>query len=222
MAHRFDFSSGPAVADFGCGPGLYTSRFHEEGARVTGIDFSSRSLDYARSKIPAGGRTISYIEGNYLDAEIEGPFDLITLIYCDFCALNPLQRSDLLKRFRRLLAEDGRILLDVWTMRAYEGRTESADFASGLSGGFWAPGEYIGFSRTWKYDGEAVVLDKYDIIEAHRSRSVYNWLQYYTRESLKAEFEGAGLGILEWFGDVAGTPPGDEDDVFAVIAGKAG
>jgi 2-polyprenyl-3-methyl-5-hydroxy-6-metoxy-1,4-benzoquinol methylase len=28
------------IADFGCGPGLYTTQLAEKGARVTGIDFS--------------------------------------------------------------------------------------------------------------------------------------------------------------------------------------
>jgi len=45
---RFGISSETAIADFGCGPGLYTIRMAEKGAAVTGIDFSENSLDYAK------------------------------------------------------------------------------------------------------------------------------------------------------------------------------
>ena len=46
MDLRFDFSS-KAVCDLGCGPGLYSERMARRGASVTGLDFSSRSIDYA-------------------------------------------------------------------------------------------------------------------------------------------------------------------------------
>jgi 2-polyprenyl-3-methyl-5-hydroxy-6-metoxy-1,4-benzoquinol methylase len=32
------------IADFGCGPGLYTEKLAERGATVTGIDFSENSI----------------------------------------------------------------------------------------------------------------------------------------------------------------------------------
>ena len=37
-----------SIADFGCGPGLYTTMFAEIGAHVSGIDFSKRSIQYAK------------------------------------------------------------------------------------------------------------------------------------------------------------------------------
>ena len=41
MIERFALSESSRVIDFGCGPGLYTSRFARLGAEVVGIDFSS-------------------------------------------------------------------------------------------------------------------------------------------------------------------------------------
>ena len=43
IASRFDIGTGTKIADFGCGPGLYTARLAEKQAEVTGIDFSKRS-----------------------------------------------------------------------------------------------------------------------------------------------------------------------------------
>jgi 2-polyprenyl-3-methyl-5-hydroxy-6-metoxy-1,4-benzoquinol methylase len=42
--------TGDRVLDLGCGPGLYSSRLCLEGMKVTGIDLSRRSVDYARDQ----------------------------------------------------------------------------------------------------------------------------------------------------------------------------
>src|SRR5512141_801858 len=38
---------GDSLLDLGCGPGLYASRFARAGFRVTGMDYSHRSIEYA-------------------------------------------------------------------------------------------------------------------------------------------------------------------------------
>ena len=220
MADRFSLNSGMKVADFGCGPGLYATRFHDSGARVTGIDFSAGSLRYAADQARKSGRNINYLEGNYLTVPLEGEFGLITQIYCDFCALNPKQRHQLLLRMRNHLQEDGRIVLDVFSISAMDARAESTEFENRLMGGFWAAGDYVGMRRTWKYTEESVVLDRYDIWESSRHRSIFNWLQYFSRQQLSNEFEAAGLDIIEWYGDVTGKPAEEGDPEMAVIARK--
>jgi SAM-dependent methyltransferase len=42
---------GDRVLDLGCGPGLYASRLAKNGLKVTGIDISARSLNYAIAHI---------------------------------------------------------------------------------------------------------------------------------------------------------------------------
>ena len=49
----------------GVGPGLYTTRFSEQGAVVTGIDLSKRSLDYARAIAAKSNLHIDYVLKNY-------------------------------------------------------------------------------------------------------------------------------------------------------------
>lgn len=217
---RFELSPGKAVADFGCGPGLYSSRFAASGASITGIDFSRRSIDYARKQSAESAREIDYICRNYLDFETEQKFDLITLIYCDFCALSPNQRSVLLQNFRKILTDNGRIFLDLFSSKAYEGRPEGSDYSENPAGGFWAPTEYLEFRHTWKYAEEKVILDKYDIIEPETSRQVYNWLQYFSQESLAREFAENGLKISEWYDDAAGSSFTGENGVMAIVVEK--
>ena len=75
-----------------------------------------------------------------------------------------------------------------------------------------------GFLNRFKYDDHKVTLDKYTIVEPSRVRTVYNWLQFFSPESLKSEMEQAGLVVQETLGDVAGAPYAEENDDFAVVA----
>ncbi|MDM8536008.1 class I SAM-dependent methyltransferase [Desulfobacterales bacterium HSG17] len=103
IVSKFNIGKDTAVADFGCGPGLYTTRFAMENADVTGIDFSERSIKYARETAKSRGLNIDYIFQNYLEFETKKRFDLITMIMCDFCALSPEQRKKLLCIFNKIL-----------------------------------------------------------------------------------------------------------------------
>ena len=96
IASTFSLEAGTKVADFGCGPGLYAQRLAQQQADVTGIDFSKRSIQYAREEAIREGLSISYVHQNYLTFETEDRFDLIVMIMCDFCALSPSQRRQLL------------------------------------------------------------------------------------------------------------------------------
>lgn len=49
------------VFDLGCGPGLYSNRLCMHGIKVTGIDISRRSIDYALKKAGEQGLSIDYI-----------------------------------------------------------------------------------------------------------------------------------------------------------------
>ena len=42
---------------------------------------------------------------------------------------------------------------------------------------------------------ENVILDKYTIIEEKRTRIIYNWLQYFSVDSLREEFEENGFKV---------------------------
>jgi SAM-dependent methyltransferase len=217
---RFALGAGKRVADFGCGPGLYTTRLAATGAEVTGIDFSARSIQYAQKLARRQGLSIDHVQADYLEFETEKRFDLITMIMCDFCALSPSQRKIILEKFCTLLAPGGSLLLDVYSLSAFEQRQETTTYSLDLLDGFWAADPYYGFLNTFKYDKDKVILDKYAIIEKDRVRTVYNWLQYFDRAALKREIQNAGLKVKEFLGDVAGTEFDPESEEFAVIGTK--
>lgn len=221
IAQKFQVGENSAIADFGCGPGLYTTPLAEKGADVTGIDFSERSIQYAKQIALQKKLDIDYVVQNYLEYDTEKKYDLITMIMCDFCALSPTQRKQILKKFHALLKPKGSILLDVYALHAYEQRKETAIYEHNLLNGFFSPDDYYGFLNTFKYEREKVILDKYTIVEASQTKTIYNWLQYFSLEAIEKEFSEIGFKIVECYSDVAGAPFRTDSTEFAIIANKA-
>ena len=220
IVSQFEVGKDSKVADFGCGPGLYTTRLAEHGADVTGIDFSKLSIEYAKQVAEKKGLYITYIQRNYLEFDTEQRFDLIIMIFCDFCALSPVQRKSLLARFLTFLKPGGAVLLDVHTLNIYKEREEAALYERNQLDGFWSPDDYYGFVNTFKYDNEQVTLDKYTIIDRKGTRVVYNWLQYFSQESLRKEFEKSGFEVEALYSDVAGREFSPDSPDMAIVARK--
>jgi 2-polyprenyl-3-methyl-5-hydroxy-6-metoxy-1,4-benzoquinol methylase len=206
------------IADFGCGPGLYTTKLAEHGARVTGIDFSENSLAHAKKVAEKEGLKIDYVHANYLDFETTRSFDLITMIMCDFCALSPEQRKVILSKFNSLLKPGGSVLLDVYSLSNFNQKVESSTYELNQLYGFWSPEDYYCFVNSFKYEEEKVTLDKYTIIEKARKRVVYNWLQHFSTESLSDEFKESGFKVEEILSDVAGAAFNPDSPEIAIVA----
>jgi 2-polyprenyl-3-methyl-5-hydroxy-6-metoxy-1,4-benzoquinol methylase len=219
VAH-FHINASTDIADFGCGPGLYTTRLAETGAQVTGIDFSERSIHYANNVASKKGLKITYVKQNYLEFETDKRFDLILMIMCDFCALSPEKRDGMVCKFHKILKPGGSVLLDVYSLNSFNQRKEDTALEHNLLDGFWSPGSYYGFLNTFKYDTEKVILDKYTIIEEARTRTVYNWMQYFSQDSLRQEFEDKGFDIEGFYSDVAGTAFNPDSLEMAMVARK--
>lgn len=126
----------------------------------------------------------------------------------------------MLSKFHTFLKPGGSVLLDVYSLKAFEQREETVVYEANLLNGFWSPDKYYGFLNTFKYEREKVVLDKYTIVEANRARTVYNWLQYFNPEELEREFVECEFKVDGFYSDVAGSPFDSESEEFAVVARK--
>ncbi|MFW5808647.1 MAG: class I SAM-dependent methyltransferase [Spirochaetota bacterium] len=216
---RFNLGPASRVIDFGCGPGLYTIRLAQSGARVTGLDFSSSTIAYARKEAERAKHDITYINTDYLTYEADGKYDLITMIMCDFCVLSPVQRKKLLSSFRTMLAPGGSILLDLYSNSHFEAASDAAEYGYNYMDGFWAPNEYFCFKTTFTYQDEKLILDLYTIYEPDRKLTVYNWFQCFSIDALTQELNASGLSVVQLLGDVAGKPCDPQSREFAVVAG---
>ena len=220
IVSNFGVDGNSQIADFGCGPGLYSSRLAKKGAKVTGIDFSENSIRYAREAAEELALNINYIHANYLDFNTPERFDLIIMIMCDFCALSTEQRKLMIKKFDSFLKPGGSVLLDVYSLKSFDQKVESASYELNQLNNFWSPEDYYCFVNTFKYEEEKVTLDKYTIIEESRTRTVYNWLQHFSKESLQVEFEENGFKVEGFYSDVAGSSFDPETAEIAVVAKK--
>ncbi|MEO0882622.1 MAG: class I SAM-dependent methyltransferase, partial [Pseudomonadota bacterium] len=195
--------NGKSVCDLGCGPGLYSNRFAERGAMVRGLDFSASSIEYARRNAPLNAGTVEYRIANYLHDPLPEQQDLVTLIYCDLCPLSPAQRRTLLTKIRQSLVQGGKLILDVYSKTAFDDVAERVLFGQNLMNGFWSSNDYFAFHHRFRYDQEAVSLDRFMIIEKDCTWSVFNWLQYFGQDDIRHELEQAGfreVKCVEGFG----------------------
>ncbi len=220
ILNHFNLNSNSNLLDFGCGPGLYTNRFAENGIKVTGVDFSERSIDYAKQEALNNNLNVHYVHSNYLDFDTDEKYDLITMIMCDFCALSPAQRKIMFGKFGDMLKPNGSVLFDVYSLNSFNQKDEVSAYEFNHLNRFWSPEDYYCFINTFKYDDENVVLDKHTIIEKKRTRVVYNWLQYFNAESLTKEIVENNLVVDELYSDVSGQKFDSQHLEFAVVVRK--
>ena len=210
--------AGKRVCDLGCGPGLYSTRLAQRGAVVTGVDFSTTAIAYAKSRVSPADSGLGYLVADYLADELPGPIDVVTLIYHDYCALSPADRRALLQRIRRILNPGGNLVLDVLTDGVIPQMSEQLVIEERLMDGFWAESEYVGIHRRWVYQDRALSLDHYAIVEPTDHWEILNWMQYFSPERLVGELEEAGYSIRSLVGSLTGEALTEESDEIGVIA----
>lgn len=208
---------GKRLIDLGCGPGLYAERFCRAGFRVTGVDFSRRSIAYAVASAARNCLPVRYLCQSYLSLEFDTCFDVATLIYCDYGVLAPDCRSALLQRVRRALRAGGSLILDGFTPR------EASFFKEGQQityepGGFWSPEPYACLRRNVLYPETGNSLEQYVVVTAEDLRCYNLWNQYFSPASLLRELHDAGFTQVELYGDVCGAPLSQESRTLCAVA----
>ena len=189
------------LLDLGCGPGLYSERFSAAGYSVTGIDFSKRSISYAKEQTILNKSEIEYHCQNYLTFDYAEKFNVITLIYCDYSALSTADRQLLLAKILSALKPNGKFIMDVFTpkMRKEERRT----WGYHATGGFWSEYPHLCLESVYQY-GNRTELRQYIVMEEENLNCYNIWDNYFTKDELLSEVQSAGFGRFEFFGDVSG------------------
>lgn len=197
---------GDAVLDLGCGPGLYAARLAQRGQKVTGVDISRRSIDYARKFAAEYGLAATYRCQNYLDLADENQYDAALLIFGDYCTFSPQQRQQILQNVRRALKPVGWFILDV-TTRVHRERHGIKNGWYASEGGFWQPGPHLVLEQGFEYPEEGVFLDQYIVVdEAGEIRVYQNWFQDFDPETIRKELTMGGFEVRSLWGDLTGTP----------------
>jgi SAM-dependent methyltransferase len=207
------------ILDIGCGPGLYTKRLSDMGYSVTGMDFSKRSIEYAKSQ----DSITEYIYKNYLELDYTGVFDAILLIYGDFAALTPDERRTLIPKVNKALKPGSLFVLDVFTEKQFaKSKSNKTSWKLCNNGGFWSAEPHICLEATYLYDNNTVAVDQYIVITSGGMKEYLNWDTAYTIQRLTDEVSPFGFILKSVFDDVSGSPyTGKSEELCFVLERSA-
>lgn len=206
------------LLDLGCGPGLYAERFNKAGYIVTGIDFSKRSIAYAKEQASINKSNIEYYYKNYLTIDYKEKYDVATLIYCDYAALSFKDRVTLLKKTREALKPGGKLIFDVFTPVIR--RAESQTWNYNEHGGFYTEKPHLCIESVHQYEEDGTEL-RQSIVVTEDNVNCYNvWDHFFTTENLEAEIRSAGFNQIEFYGDVAGAELSKESETICAVVTK--
>lgn len=209
----------PKLLDIGCGPGIYAEKFYQKSYCVTGVDFSKRSIAYAKSCAAKKNASISYQIKDYLKMTFENEFDLITLIYCDFGVLSPHDRHLLLTNIYAALKPNGRFIFDVFTPKFHAGKPESNAWKY-CPTGFWKEGPHLCLDSFYRYDECATVLNQ-TIVITEETVDCYNiWEHTFTTAEIIKELASAGFLVDNFYGDVSGAALLPDCETICTVAKK--
>ncbi|MEX1375834.1 MAG: class I SAM-dependent methyltransferase [Eubacteriales bacterium] len=191
-----------SILDLGCGPGLYAERLTKLGHKVTGVDFSQNSIDYAAKNAEEKGMKIDYVCGNYLDIDYTNKFDLVMIIYCDFGVLSENDRNILIKKIYNSLKPGGIFIFDSYNKNALDSISfeKTWDLSSD---GFWRTTPHICMTENLRFEKEKALLEQHIVIEESGEFDIYRfWNHYFDLDDIKALFLAAGFPKVESFENI--------------------
>lgn len=206
--------AGSRILDLGCGPGLYTKRLSDAGYDVTGIDYSKRSIAYAKSQ----DAKTEYLYKNYLEIDFTDMFNAVTLIYCDYAALTPDERQTLVQKVYKALKPGGLFIFDVFSENQFiNNKANSTSWTLCKNGGFWSTEPHICLQATYLYENNAVAVDQYVIVRNDEIKEYLIWDTAYTIPKLTDEVSSLGFSVKSVLDDVCGSPYTGEADTMCFI-----
>ncbi len=204
------------ILDLGCGPGLYSKRLSSLGYNVTGVDFSKRSIAYAKEH----DNKSKYIFQNYLDINFENEFDAIILIYCDYAALTESERKVLLKKIYHALKPNGLFIFDVFTVLSNKNKIITPTWSKYENGGYWSEKSHICLESVFLYENDTVAVNQYIIITEKEVKKYFIWNKVYNLQSLSEEMTINGFNLINKFDDICGKPYTGQSETICLIVSK--
>jgi len=190
------------ILDLGCGPGLYCELMAQRGHKITGMDFSKRSINYATTQAKKKKLDINYQHANYLSLDYENQFDLIIMIYCDFGALIPEERDIVIKNIYRALKPGGFFIFDSLNLNSTESFCKNREWEMKQEG-FWKNSPYIVFSEPFKYDEGRIFLDQHTVIDENGDFKIYRfWNQCFDGPEMLTELSKYGFVNNSYYKDI--------------------
>ena len=201
------------ILDLGCGPGLYTKRLSDMGYSVTGMDFSRRSIEYAKIH----DAKTEYIYKNYLELGYTDTFDAVLLIYGDYAALTPDERRTLIPKVYQALKPGGVFILDVFTEKQFAKKIEKTSWTLCNNGGFWSIEPHICLDATYLFENNTVAVDQHIVVTNDGINAYLIWDTAYTAQRLTNEVSPFGFKVTGVFDDICGSSYTGEAETLCFV-----
>ncbi len=189
------------ILDLGCGPGLYSLLLAKNGHRVTGVDFSERSIKYAKKTAEENNLEIDYRKQNYLELEDHKKYDLVILIFTDFGVLSPDDRAILLFNIHRALKPGGLFLFDVLNDNQLDQKVSDKSWEISEQG-FWREKPYLLLSNSFLYPENKVILYQHCVIDKDQYKTYRFWTHFFSHEDLKNILTENDFSHIEFYENV--------------------
>jgi len=196
-----------SVLDLGCGTGLFAASLAERGVGdLVGIDPAQAMLDIAARR--PGGARVHWVNGDARTVRLGRRFDLVVLTGHAFQVfLTDQDRAEALATIAAHLLPDGRFIFD------------SRDPAA-LAWTRWTParsrrslahptlGEVAAWNDATQDPATGIVTyaTHYEARKPERSYASQSRIAFPSRAQIAALIDQAGLAVVAWLGDWAGTP----------------
>ena len=175
-----DHGGSIALLDVGCGDGRLSSRLHDQGLCVTGVDISPAAVAAARCLAAAqAGATLRFVEADFAADQSprleSGPFDVVVCQLVLSIIGDDRNRNNLLRHIRTLLQPKGWLYLS----------------ASGVSDAI-----NPGYARLYAEDA-LLTGEPHSYFSRNEQGEVLYMTHHFTGEELENLLKAAGFGQIE-------------------------
>lgn len=210
------------LLDLGCGPGIYAEEFHKSGYHVTGMDFSERSINYARNSAQEKKFPIAYHHQDCLALDFRTQFDLATLIYYWIGNLSAKDREKILKKIHTALKPGGLFIFEVLTPQHFADKKEHHNWEYEEKGGFFNAEPHINLHSFYRYDEQNTFCDRHIVVTEQKVSHINIWEHAFTKDEIMRDLKAAGFNIKALYGNMEGADYCTGGKEICIVAQKGG
>ncbi|WP_459481365.1 class I SAM-dependent methyltransferase [Clostridium saccharoperbutylacetonicum] len=207
-----------SILDLGCGPGLYAEKLCKKGHKITGVDFSKSTINYAKSSAKKQGLDIEYKYDDFFKLKYFNDYDVVMQVYGEVNTFSDEERDKLFEIVYNALKLNGLFIFDVSTpaLRKKCGLKKNWHISEG---GFWREKTHLVLEEGFQYDND-IWLDQYIVADNSGVQVYRNWFKDYSVETISEIIKNSGFRIIDIRGSLIGEALKEDSEWIAIIAQK--